>query len=243
MSNILYLPELREMLAEGDAEQLREFCSALHPARTAEFMEGLTPAESWAVIQHAGLTDRAEIFRYFDEPKQVDIIETQERDAIAALIAELNPDDRVDMLKEVEQPIVDELLELVPEVERRDILRLGAYPEETAGSVMTTEVAKLSETLTVAEALDEIRRQAAELETIYYLYVVDEGDHLRGLVSARQLVSAMGKPDTRLSELMETDLIHVNATDDAGLHIGVPQLTVDRLPCQHQWIFKLPGAK
>jgi magnesium transporter len=102
----------------------------------------------------------------------------------------------------------------LPPEERRDIQRLRAYPEGTAGSVMTTEVARLAESLTVGQALDEIRRQAEEHETVYYLYVVDEGDHLRGLVSARQLLAHIGKPNTKIADLMETDLIHVNAMDD-----------------------------
>ena len=53
MVNTLYLPEIREMLAENNAADLTEFCTALHPARTAEFMEGLTASEAWTVLQHA----------------------------------------------------------------------------------------------------------------------------------------------------------------------------------------------
>ena len=112
---------------------------------------------------------------------------------MAGLVAELAADDRVDLLKEVDPQIVDELLPLLPSDERRDILHLRSYPEGTAGSVMTTEVAMLTEDLTVREALEELQRRAEELETIYYLYIVDEQGHLRGLVSARQLLSAIGK--------------------------------------------------
>ncbi len=57
MVNTLYLPELREMLAENDTAELREFCTALHAARTAEFMEGLTPQEAWAVLENARARD------------------------------------------------------------------------------------------------------------------------------------------------------------------------------------------
>ncbi len=214
MSNILYLPELREMLAEGDTAQLREFCAALHPARTAEFMEGLSADEIWQVLQHADPPIRDEIFGYFTPEKQVELFETQDRQQMAGLVAEMAPDDRVDLLQDADEHIVEELLPLLPEDERRDILRLRAYPEDTAGAVMTTEVAKLPESLTVRRALEELGRQAEELETIYYLYVVDDEDHLRGVVSARQLVSAMTRPDTPLGELMEADLTTVNALDD-----------------------------
>ena len=214
MPNTLYLPELREMLAEGNTAELQEFCTALHPARTAEFMEGLTPEEAWAVLQHAALALRAEIFRYLDEPKQVAILEHSDRAQIAELVGELPPDDRVDLLNRADPRIVGELLPLVPTAERRDIQRLSAYPEDTAGAEMTTEFARLSEGLTVREALDDIARQAERLETIYYLYVVDNEDHLRGLVSARQLLSAIGRSDTRIGDLMERDLVTVHVGDD-----------------------------
>ncbi len=214
LPNTLYLPELREMLAENNAAELREFCTALHPARTADFMEGLTPDEAWRVLQYADMPVRVEIFSYFHRDKQLDIIRLADRQQIAEFIAHLPPDDRVDILNALEPELVAELLPLLPAAERRDILRLRAYPENTAGAIMTTEFARLPEDLTVREALDELARQAAELETIYYIYIVDSQDHLEGLVSARQLLSAMGRPDTVLRDLMEREIVTVNVTDD-----------------------------
>lgn len=213
-TNTLYLPELREMLADHNEAELTEFCTTMHPARTAEFMQGLRAKEAWEVLKYAELPLRTQIFGFFDKEKQLRIIETGDRAEIAAFIAELPSDDRAGMLKEVEPDVVAQLLPLLPAQERRDILRLQSYPEDSAGAVMTTEFARLSESITVRKALEEISRQAEELETIYYLYVVDNEDHLRGLVSARQLVSSMGKPDTRIGDLMERDLVTVNVKDD-----------------------------
>ena len=101
MVNTLYLPEIREMLAANDREELREFCTALHPARTAEFMEGLSATEAWEVLLAAELSTRVEIFSHFEEHFQQDILESQDRDEIAELITELAPDDRVDALADV----------------------------------------------------------------------------------------------------------------------------------------------
>lgn len=213
MINTLYLPELREMLSEGNQAELCEFCTALHPARTAEFMEGLNAVEAWSVLKHAEPSLRAQIFTYFDHDKQVEILELQDRSDVALLLTELPADDRVDLLDDVSADAVNELLPLLPVEERRNILRLRAYPEATAGAMMTTEVAMLSESLTVRQALAELSQQGEHLETIYYIYVVDSDDHLRGVVSTRQLVSAIGKPETRLSELMETDLVTVSVYD------------------------------
>ncbi len=72
----------------------------------------------------------------------------------------------------------------------------------------------LSENLTAREALEELGRQASELETIYYLYVVDENRLLRGIVSTRQLVSSLVRPSRKLGEMMESDLVVALASDD-----------------------------
>ena len=200
MLNTLYLPELREMLAADDAEGLREFCTALHPARTAEFMEGLTSDEAWQVLSHADEETRAAIFAFLNHERQVDIVESQPVQEIADLVAEMPADDRVDMLKAVNDDVVGELLPLVPVEERRDIQRLLNYAEGTAGSVMTTDYASLSESLTVSQAIEALHDQLEDLETVYYLYIVDDNDHLRGLVTFRNMVSSIArKPSTPLS--------------------------------------------
>ncbi len=214
MTNTLYLPELREMLAENNVADMHEFSVALHPARTAEFMEGLTAAESWAILQHADPATRGQIFGYLNRDKQIEIIESGDRAEIGQLIAELPADDRVDILKAVPATVVDELLPYVPALDRRDILRLRSYPEGTAGAMMTSQYARLPEGLTVKQALDEVAKQSEELETIYYVYIVDGDDHLRGLVSARHLVSALGKPNLLIDELMDRELVTVDAMDD-----------------------------
>tara|TARA_B110000495_G_C23031492_1_gene614481 strand:+ start:1525 stop:2889 length:1365 start_codon:yes stop_codon:yes gene_type:complete len=214
MINTLYLPELREMLSADNAEGLRDFCEAIHPARAAEFMAGLSPSESWQVIEHGQMDVRVDIFSFFGTDKQYEILASQPIASVAAMVAELPPDDRVDLLQELDEDRLAELLERLPVEERRDFQRLSQYPEGTAGAVMTTEIAKLSESLTIREALNEIGRQSENYETIYYLYIVDEVDHLRGLVSARQLLTSMKQPETPLHQIMDTNLVTVDVMED-----------------------------
>src|SRR5687767_2307865 len=154
MINTLLLPELREMLATNDFAGLVEFCDAMHPARAAEFMEGLTAEETWQVLQAADPQQRVEIFEYLDEDRQVEILEFGDPRETSQLIADMAPDDRVDLLKEVEPETVEALMPLLPTEERRDITRLSQYPEGTAGSLMTTSVARLPESLTIGEAVE-----------------------------------------------------------------------------------------
>ncbi|MGN6134201.1 MAG: magnesium transporter [Aureliella sp.] len=214
MINTLYLPELREMLAEHNGAELREFCMALHPGRTAEFMEGLSSHEAWEVLQFADPQLRTEIFSYFDANEQMEILLQEDDKQVAELITNLPADDAVDLLSELPDERVEHLLALIPAPDRRDIRRLQTFEEGTAGALMTTEAACLDERLTVREALEKLSRQAEHLETIYYIYVVDDTNHLKGVVSTRCLVSSIGKPNRRIGELMETDLIVARASDD-----------------------------
>jgi len=214
MVNTLFLPELREMLAEDNRAELEEFCTALNPGRTAEFMEGLDDEQAWQVLQHATPDRRAEIFSYFPEERQLAMLEAHAADEVAELVEEIPPDDRVDLLQELPDERVHEILPLLPVEDRRNIQRLKSYPEGTAGALMTSEVAMLTEKLTPRQAIGELGRQADELETIYYLYVVDENKLLRGIVSTRQLITSLTKPSLTLGELMETDVVVANVEDD-----------------------------
>ncbi len=231
MINTLYLPELREMLVQENVHELREFSVALHPARTAEFMEGLTPAESWQVLRHADNGTRVSIFSYLRHEAQIEICRNEDRDLVAQLIADLPSDDRVDLIQELDDETQQDLMARIPAPERREIQRMSQYAERTAGAVMSTDVARLSEELTVREALDELSRQAEQFETIYYLYIVDAENHLRGVVSARQLVAAMRRPHTKLNELMETKLATVEVTESQEIAASrVAQLDLLAIP-------------
>ncbi len=214
MINTLFLPELQEMLAVGNEAELREFCSALHPARTAEFMEGLERNDAWRVIQYADDATRAEIFSYFDPDRQREMLEHEDLQEVVQLLASIPADDTVDMLADLDEDRAEELIALVSTTDRRQIRRLQSFAGGTAGSIMTTEAAKLDERLTVKEALEQLGRQSEQLETIYYIYVVDDTNHLRGVLSTRMLVKAIGKPQQTVGELMDTDILTVQPEDD-----------------------------
>jgi magnesium transporter len=178
------------------------------------FMEGLSDDEVWQVLKHADSERVADIFSYFNRDRQLDLVTTERLSQAAELIRFLPSDDRVDLLQGVDDDVRSSLLDLLPVEDRRDIMRLSQYPEGTAGAVMTTEMAMLRENLSIREAMDEIGRQSEDYETIYYLYIVDDQERLQGLVSARQLLSRMKSPQTKLSDIMETDLVTALVMED-----------------------------
>ena len=211
-NRLLLLPDLRELLDASDVAGLAEFCEALHPAAVAEVLEGLEAAESWQVLSSCSPVRQAEIFSFIDLPDQLELVETVPREQFSRLIEEMAPDDRVDLLERLDPERVDNLLPIVAQAERRDIQRLLSFPEDSAGSIMTTEYASLPAETTVVEAIDLLRQQAPDRETIYYVYVIDEGRRLRGFISLRELILA--RPETRVDSIMERDVISVRVDDD-----------------------------
>jgi len=208
----LLLPDLRMALEAGETEGLREFCEALHAGIVAEVLAEMVPAEIWKVLCACSPERQAEIFGFLDEPTQVSIFDVADRNELSRLIEVMAPDDRVDFLEELDEARVEELLPLVAQAERADIRRLLSYPDGSAGSIMTTEYAWLREAITVGEALDDLRRQAPDSETIYYVYIVDENRCLDGIVSLRELILA--KRETKLTDIMHHKVISVRVDDD-----------------------------
>ena len=210
--NSLLLPDVLIMINDQDTEAMREFCEALYPGVIAEVLEGLPPQESWKVLDHGPALRQAEIFSFFSLPYQVQLVESIDSKSLSKIIEEMSPDDRVDLLERMDPDHVESLLRLVAQAERGDIRKLLSYPEQSAGSIMTTEYASLPAEITVQEALERMRLQAPSRETIYYIYVIDEGRHLIGFLSLRKLIQA--KPRTLVSDIMDRDVISVRIEDD-----------------------------
>lgn len=208
----LLFPDLRMTLDADDDDGLREFCEALHPAVVAEVIDELEPAELWRVLVSCEAELQAEIFGFFEPRLQISIVEVADRKRLSRLIEEMAPDDRVDVLELLDEEQVESLLPLMAQAERTDIRKLLSYPDGSAGSIMTTEYASLPEEITVSEALDQLRIQSPDSETIYYIYILDEGRRLDGIVSLRELIQA--KRSAILSEIMHRDVISVRVDDD-----------------------------
>ena len=212
MYDPLLLPELREMLIENDTRAMQEFCEVFHSGVVAENLEALADQECWAVLSHTALRRRVEIFEFLSLPRQMALVATLDKQDLSALFEEMSSDDRVALLKNMDPAHVELLLPLIAQAERGDIRKLLSYPEHSAGSIMTTEYASLREGITAKEALAQLRTQAPNRETIYYVYVIDDARHLHGFVSLRKLFLA--RSDALVSELMDRDVIFVRVDED-----------------------------
>ncbi len=211
MSTLL-VPELRELLAEGDAEKMREFCQATHPAMVADFLSGLTTQEIREFLPCTEAHTRAGIFGYLATEHQLELAATMTRTELAEIVSNMSHDERVDFIKRLPEAEADILMPAIAQAEREDIRRLASYPEGTAGAVMTSDYAHLSPNLTAAKAIDTLRLEAPDAETIYYAYVLDNQRRLTGFVSLKDLILA---PSHKLvKDVMHSDVVFARVDED-----------------------------
>jgi magnesium transporter len=215
MANPLFGPEVRWMLEENNLAGLKAFCESVHPSTVAETLDepDFTAEQVWKVLGQTGIREQAAIFEYFPPDWQLKLVAGAGRPQMAKLIEQMSHDDRVDLLRRLSPLAAEGLLRLVDEADRRDIANLFRYAEKSVGAIMTTDYAWLPATLTAGQAIDRLRQQAPDKETIYYIYILDETTRrLVGIISLRDLILA--DRNVMVGDLMEQDFITLRASDD-----------------------------
>ncbi len=212
MANPLLTPEVRSMLASQDTASLTAVVNELHAASVAELAEDLSVEDFWQLLNHASVERQAEIFSFVPLDIQETLVEGLGHERVSRLLEAMSHDDRVDLLRRLEPEIVESLLPLVARADREDIRRLLSYPEDSAGAWMTTDYAALPAEITVHQALEQLRHEAPQRETIYYVYVVDDQRQLIGFVSLQDLILA--RPQSTVQSIMRTDVVSVGVTED-----------------------------
>jgi magnesium transporter len=212
MRNPLLVPDLRELIQAGETAALRDFFGDHHPAHIAEMIDDLEPEEGDTILGLLATRVRAQVLSYVDVERQVRIVAAMDPADAAALLHVMSHDERADLVNRLDEERVDRILPHLAQAEREDIRRLASYEPGTAGAVMTTDYVKLPPHLTVREALERLRHEAPDRETIYYSYVVDAQRRLVGFVSLKRLILA--RPLARIEDIMQRDVILARVDED-----------------------------
>lgn len=194
------------------------------PRRVAQQIEELPAADGATVLQNLPSERAADVAEYLnpqtagdilaemEPPDAATIITDMEAPEASMVLAAMDPDDRVDILEHVTDPLHDQLVGEMESDDAAEVRHLEQYPPDTAGGIMNPQVTALPEDLTVEQAIAELRRLSEELEQMFYVYVVDRRRHLVGVLSMRDLILA--RPDKKLNQIMSLDVKSVPATMD-----------------------------
>ncbi|HEX2204372.1 MAG TPA: magnesium transporter [Longimicrobium sp.] len=199
------LDRLHELLEEGDEAELRDFLTGFpHPSDVADLLEALDEDDRMRVLsvlsEEPALVAEA-LAEMEPEEHPEESLAAMEPEQIAAVVAELSDDDAADMIAELDPEDQDRVLAALPTEEAGEIRELMRHEEESAGGIMTTELVALAESLTASQAIDEVRRQAAEVGEFYVVFVVDDDYRLRGWLPLPALVTA--QPWARVADLVQ----------------------------------------
>ncbi len=201
-----------EFISQRKYSELKKILIEMNPADIGDLMEEL-PRENLPLVYRILPKEIAsEVFVYIDSDTQELLITSFSDSELKEVIDDLYVDDTVDIIEEMPANVVKRILKHADQDMRNEINKILKYPKDSAGSVMTTEYVDLKENLTVEDAFLRIRRTAVDKETIYTCYVKDDNRKLIGLVTVKDLL--MADYQEKISDIMETNVISVNTTDD-----------------------------
>ncbi len=191
---------------------LRDILSTMNPVDIAGVFEDIQDEKTAVLFRLLPKELAAEAFVEMGEDTQQLLIHGFSDTELKAVIDELYVDDAVDIIEEMPANVVKRILRQADPDVRKQINEILKYPEDSAGSIMTTEFVKLRPKMTAEEAIKRIRRTGIDKETIYTCYVSDERSKLIGIVTIKSLLLA--EDDVIIEDLMETNVISVNTLDD-----------------------------
>lgn len=204
--------ECREFLERKQYAQFRRAIEEMNPVDAAEFFSSLEYEMIPAVIKLVHKDSLAEIFAELESDVQEKIITAMTDREIRHILDELFVDDAVDLIEELPANVVARVMKVATPETRDEINKFLAYPENSAGSVMTSEFISLHKSMTVSEAIEHIRRTGVDKETVYSAYVTDNKRVLEGTISFKELL--FSTENKTIDLICNRELIYAYTTDD-----------------------------
>jgi magnesium transporter len=206
----IILEQVRDALTKEDWNQAVALVEALRPPDQADVFEELPPETQDLLLPRLNPEDSADILEELTNEDAAEVAARLGPTELARILNKMEPDEVADLLGDIAPDQVAQALSALKDAE--EIRPLLKHQDDTAGGLMTSVEVLLHKDISVAEALDHLRRAAPDSESVYYLYVVDSDVRLVGVVSLRQLVVA---PTTVcIADLMDTEVIHTYASAD-----------------------------
>lgn len=206
--------KLINSLEQQDIKTFRDEYLMLHPYDRAIFYEKVNLNQRKTMYFFLSPKELAEIFETseIDEDEYKQFLQEMDTTYAAEMISHMFVDNAVDVLKELDKAQIASYLTLMNKEAAAQIKSLLHYEEYTAGSIMTTEYVSIPQNSTVRSAMTILRNEAPSAETIYYVFVVDEDNHLTGVVSLRDLI--ITDEDTLIQSIMNERVVSVLVSDD-----------------------------
>ena len=206
------IEKIIELLSQNNYKELKALLRESNEADVAECLNELEKEDLAIVFRLLNKDEAADIFARMDDGSQEMLVELMSDSELASIISKLYVDDAADLIEELPANLVTKVLKNTSATKRKTINEILKYPEDSAGSIMTTEYVDLHKNDTVKDAFDRIRKIGLKKETVYTCYVIDSDRHLLGVTTVKDLL--MEDYETKLIDVMEENVITVSTTED-----------------------------
>lgn len=197
----------------------RDQMAEMHPADIAHIISHIPHRHIPTVLTSLDSETAGEAIHELDPEMRRRVISQLGSEQASDILEDMAPDEAADVLGDLSEEKAQELLGLMDEEEAEDILELMEHEEDTAGGLMNSEYLFIAIDLTIADALGQVRLMASEVETAYYIYILDKDEKPLGVITLKDLL--LNNPDTKVADIMTTSLktVHVGAEPEEILEL------------------------
>jgi magnesium transporter len=178
----------------------------------AEILQAIDETYLFNILDRFTLEQQGLIFAEFPMVKQLDLFKTVSKKRFAQIFENMPSENRADFFQHLTQEEQSSLLPYLSKNVREDVIKLSAYPPETAGGIMSTDFATVESQMTCAEAIEKVRSDAPSKKTVYYVYVVDSNQRLQGFITLKDLI--MAEPYTKVENALHRDFVFAFVDED-----------------------------
>lgn len=204
-----YIEELKNLIQAGEEKKVLQLIGDLHAADIAEIYDEISIEEAKFLFLLLDGETAADVLAELDEDDREKFLKVLPSDVIARqFIEKMDSDDAADVIADLSEEKKEEVLLHIDDVDQAgEIVELLAYEEDTAGGLMAKELIKVNENWTILTCLKEMSKQAADVDEVYYVYVVDDNDILKGTVSLKRMLLSQNR--SKIKDISNTDVISV----------------------------------
>lgn len=208
-----YIDHLKRVIEQKDDQAARELLKDLYPADIAELFQELDTQETIYFYSLMDDEKAADVLMELDDDERNKLLRELPNEMIAKrFVDNMDTDDAVDLMRGLDEDDQEEILSHIEDVEQAgDIVDLLKYDEDTAGGLMGTEMIVVNENWSMPQCIEEMRHQAEEMDEIYYVYVVDDDERLRGVLPLKRLIT--NPSVSKIKHVMKKDPISVREDD------------------------------
>ena len=204
-----YIEELKDLIQAGEEKKVLQLIGDLHAADIAEIYDEISIEEAKFLFLLLDGETAADVLAELDEDDREKFLKILPSDVIARqFIDKMDSDDAADVIADLSEEKKEEVLLHIDDVDQAgEIVELLAYDEDTAGGLMAKELIKVNENWTILTCLKEMSKQAADVDEVYYVYVVDDNDILKGTVSLKKMLLSQNR--SKIKDISNIDVISV----------------------------------